>query len=135
MPRYPARYPARFSLCRLVTTAGRLCPQPVNLHQQKERVVPDHLDHQRQRQKREKQPLPATTTTTSATQRRKEGKGQIDVLVTDLPPHTNWRVEGVCLSDGRWDFSSFSLLHLRVSPLRHPPLARGCGPSSNLLPP
>lgn len=85
------RYPACFSLCRLVTTAGRLCPQPVNLHQQKEKVVPDHLDHQRQRQKRENNP-----TTTSAAQRRKEGKVQVDVLVTDLPPHMNWRVEAVC---------------------------------------
>lgn len=133
MPCYPARYPARFSLCRLVTTAGHLCPQPVNLHQQKERVVPDHLDHQRQHQKREDN-LP-TTSTTSTSQRRKEGKGQINVLVTDLPPHTNWRIEGVCLSDRWWDFSSFSLLHLRVSPLRHSPLARRCGPLSQLLPP
>lgn len=53
-----SRYPARFSLCRLVTTAGRSCPQPVSLHLKEEWVVLNHLYHKRQCQKRENNPSP-----------------------------------------------------------------------------
>lgn len=133
------RYPARFSSCRLVTTAGRLCPQQVNLHLQEEWVVLDHLDHQRQRQKRENNPVPPPWSLHHFHHPEKGGeRGQADVLVTDLPPHTDWRVEVVCPPSPLSVRQTAGLLLLRlssisrVSLLCHSPLLRGCGPFSQL---
>lgn len=116
------RYPARFSSCRLVTTAGRLCPQPVNLHLQEEWVVPDHLDHQRQCQKRENKPPtspPPTTTLPSPSSR--EGRGKRTGGCPRHRPPASHRLESwgrlsafasVCQTDGGTSPPP-SLLHLQ----------------------
>lgn len=132
------RYPARFSSCRLVTTAGRLCPRPVNLHLQEEWVVPDHLDHQRQCQKREnKRPRPMTTPPPPPS---REGRGKRTGGSPRHRPPASYRLESrgrlsaftsVCQTDGGTSPPS-CLLHLRVSPLCHWPLVRGRGPFSQL---
>lgn len=115
-PRVP-RYPARFSLCRLVTTAGRMCPQPVNLHLQEEWVVPDHLDHQKQRQKRENNPPPPkhTNTTTPTSLPSRKGRGNRTGRCPRHRPAASYRLESwgylsaiACQSDRRWDFSFLS---------------------------
>lgn len=107
-------YPACFSLCRLVTNAGRLCPQPVNLHLQEEWVGA-------------RPPGSSETTSekkTSSPQRpphhvhrpEKGGeKGHVHVFFTDLPLHRDWRVEVICPPSPPWSDKMVGLLLLLLS--------------------
>lgn len=102
-------YPARFSSCRLVATAGRWCPQPVNRHLAGKvggAGPPGSSEAMSEMEKKNKTPKPLTTCTTQ----RREGKEDMSMSVPEISRFTQTgelRLSTLlCLSDRLWDFFS-----------------------------